>query len=136
MLASLDKCWLQEPLPDALERAVVSGNERIAFLTECWPQFSGMGTTFTAAAIEGETLTVANIGDSRSYVFRGGELRQLTRDDSLVQELIDSGRISSDEARGHPRSSLVLKALDGDSNRSPAIASEPARVGDRLHADR
>jgi PPM family protein phosphatase len=131
-LASLDKCWLEDPLADALQQAVMSGNERIAFVAECRPELSGMGTTLTAVAVDGETLTVANIGDSRTYLFRGGALRQLTRDDSLVQELIEGGRISPEEARDHPRGSLVLKALDGDRSRRPTITTEAARVGDRL----
>jgi len=131
-LASFEKRWLEDALPEALGRAVVAGNERLAFVAECRPQLRGMGTTLTAAAVDGETLTVANIGDSRTYLFRAGELTQLTRDDSLVQELIDSGEILPGQARDHPRSSVVLRALDGDSERRPTITTGTAHVGDRL----
>ncbi len=131
-LGAMDKRWLERPLTDALVEAVTDGNERIAFLSECRPQLEGMGTTLTAAAIDGDTLTVANIGDSRTYLLRCGKLERLTRDDSLVQDLIDNGSMSAEEALGHPRSSLVLKALDGRRGRTPAVRTTGARSGDRL----
>jgi protein phosphatase len=131
-LGAMDKCWLERPLSDALADAVTDGNERIAFLSECRPQLEGMGTTLTAVAIDGDTLTLANIGDSRTYLLRDGTLEQLTRDDSLVQDLIDSGSVSAEEALEHPQSSLVLKALDGRRGRTPALRTTAARPGDRL----
>ena len=83
VLAHLEKCWLSGALPDALERAIRDGNERIAFVAECRPQCAGMGTTVTAVALD-DRYVVANIGDSRAYLFRDGALTQVTRDDSLV----------------------------------------------------
>ena len=92
-----------------------------------------MSTTLTAVALDGERYAVANVGDSRSYLLRDGALRQITRDDSLVQRLLDSGAVTPDEARPHPQRSLVVEALDGDPARTaPAVATLAARPGDRL----
>ena len=90
-----------------------------------------MGTTLTAVAID-DTYTVANIGDSRAYLLRDGELTQITRDDSLVQELIDTGQLDPREARDHPRRSVVLAALDGHPARTARVTRVQARAGDRL----
>ncbi len=132
-LIHLDKCRLEEPLPAALATAVMRGNARIAFIAECRPQYAGMSTTLTAVALgPTDTYVVANIGDSRTYLLRNGELRQVTRDDSLVQQLVDSGHLSADAARRHPQRSVVLGALDGDPIRRPAVHTATARIGDRL----
>lgn len=130
-LAQLEKCWLSEPLPFALEAAIREGNERIAFVAECRPELAGMGTTLTAVAIE-DSFVVANVGNSRTYLYRRGVLEQLTRDDSLIQELLDAGAVDTAAARWHPQRSVVLQALDGDPARHAAIRTCPARLGDRL----
>jgi protein phosphatase len=80
------------------------------------PDQAGMGTTVTALAIvtdphDGEAFAVANVGDSRSYVFRHGRLRQLTIDHSFVQELVAEGAITRAESRTHPRRNIVTRAL-------------------------
>jgi serine/threonine protein phosphatase PrpC len=131
VLASLEKAWIDGPLDDALARAVAEGNDRIAFLTECRPETAGMGTTLTAVALDGDYVVV-NIGDSRTYLLRDGELRRLTRDDSYLQELLDAGLVSPEAAHTHPRRNVVTSALDGAPGRIPAIAHVPARAGDRL----
>jgi protein phosphatase len=91
-----------------------------------------MSTTLTAIALSEDEYAIANIGDSRTYLFRDARLTQLTRDDSYVQELIDSGDLTSTAARRHPQRSVVLEALDGDARRSPTVRTARARVGDRL----
>jgi protein phosphatase len=131
VLASLEKAWVDEPLDAALARAVADGNDRIAFLMECRPETAGMGTTLTAVALH-EEYVVANIGDSRTYLLRDGELRRLTRDDSYLQELLEAGVVSPEDARRHPQRNLVTAALDGAPGRAPAITRVPARPGDRL----
>jgi protein phosphatase len=77
------------------------------------PAAAGMGTTATVLLVdaEAETLAVGQVGDSRAYRIRGDELQQLTRDHSLVQELVDSGRLSPDEAIGHPHRSVITRAV-------------------------
>jgi PPM family protein phosphatase len=132
-LIHLDKCRLRAALDDALTDAVVSGNETIGFIADCRPQMAGMSTTLTAVALANDgTYVLANVGDSRTYLFRDGVLRLLTRDDSFVQHMIDCGELTVEEARRHPQRSLVLKALDGSPDRTPTVTKIPARVGDRL----
>jgi PPM family protein phosphatase len=130
-LASLEKAWVDEPLEVAFARAVEEGNDRIAFIAECRPETAGMGTTLTAVALYGDYL-VANIGDSRTYLLRDGELTQLSRDDSFVQHMIDEGHLTVEQARRHPSRSLVLEALDGKPDRRPVITSLAACAHDRL----
>ncbi|UGS36553.1 PP2C family protein-serine/threonine phosphatase [Capillimicrobium parvum] len=130
-LAHLEKCRLQAPLPDALEAAVARGNDAIAFIAECRPPASGMSTTLTAVALEAD-YTVANIGDSRAYLYRDGRLVALTRDDSYVQALVDAGHLTAEAARAHPQRNVVLAALDGAAERRPTISRHAARPGDRL----
>jgi PPM family protein phosphatase len=131
MLAHMEKCRLSGPLAPALEQAIASGNERIGFIAACRPQMAGMSTTLTAVAL-GDGYAIASIGDSRAYLYRDGALTQLTRDDSFVQLLIDSGELDPRHARSHPQRSLVLQALDGGPDRRPTLTTQPARAGDRL----
>ena len=92
-----------------------------------------MATTLTAVALTNEDeLLLANVGDSRAYLLRDGELSQLTRDDSLVQRLIDEGGLEVAEAARHPQRSIVLEVLDGDPRRKPATRTIAARPADRL----
>jgi protein phosphatase len=131
-VAHMDKCRLSDRLDSALRAAVASGNDAIGFIASCRPLLAGMSTTLTAIALAEDEYAIANIGDSRTYLFRDARLTQLTRDDSYVQELIDSGDLTSTAARRHPQRSLVLEALDGDARRSPTVRTARARVGDRL----
>jgi protein phosphatase len=132
-LALLDKCRLECALERAIIDSVAWGNQTVGFIAECRPHMVGMSTTLTAVAMSdaGEYL-VANVGDSRAYLLRRGHLTQLTRDESLVQQLIDQGRLSAEEARNHPHRSVVLRALDGSAEIVPAMTTVAARAGDRL----
>jgi serine/threonine protein phosphatase PrpC len=132
-LVQLDKCRLGESLDVALERAIAWGNDTIRFVADCRPELAGMSTTLTAVALTNDgSYVLANIGDSRTYLLRDGALLQLSRDDSFVQQLIDAGHLTAEQARRHPSRSLVLQALDGDPERRPAIELIAARTGDRL----
>jgi serine/threonine protein phosphatase PrpC len=132
-LVHLDKCRLRAPLDEALAGAVAEGNAAIAFIVECRPRTAGMSTTLTAVALGDDgALVLAHVGDSRTYLLRDSALRRLSRDDTLVQDLIDRGTLTAAEARRHPQRSVVLRALDGDPARRPAIAVTEARAGDRL----
>jgi serine/threonine protein phosphatase PrpC len=132
-LMALDKSRLAAPLDVALRDWIAWGNETIGFVAGCRPDTAGMSTTLTAVALDPDDVYVlANIGDSRTYLLRDGALSLLSRDDSLVQELVDAGHITPAQARRHPSRSLVLEALDGDPGRAPSIRCMPARLGDRL----
>jgi PPM family protein phosphatase len=132
-LALLDKSRLDIPLDAALEGAIAWGNESIGFIAGCRPQLAGMSTTLTAVALGDDGYAVANVGDSRAYLLRDGALRPLTRDDSLVQRMLDAGTITADEARRHPQRSFVVETLDGDPQRTPPpVTTLQAQPGDRL----
>ncbi|UJA18759.1 serine/threonine-protein phosphatase [Thermoleophilia bacterium SCSIO 60948] len=132
-LHSLDKRRLEGELSDALAAAIDWGNAAIALVADAEPATRGMATTLSAVAISNEgCYVVANVGDSRAYLLRGGMLDQLTTDDSLVGELVRSGQITPEEATVHPQRSVVLKSLDGRAERDPTLQSFAARLGDRL----
>jgi PPM family protein phosphatase len=131
-LMALDKCLLNGSVADALEAAVGRGNDTIAFIAGCRPAMTGMSTTLTAVALDGDGYVIANVGDSRTYLLRDDELRLVTKDDTLVQALIDDRRLTPAEARRHPQRSVVLHALDGAPETTATISALPARHGDRL----
>jgi protein phosphatase len=132
-MSNLEKSRLTSGLKLALKGAVQRANSALRFLIDCRPELSGMGTTLTAVALSNDgRYVIANVGDSRTYLYRGGELQQLTRDQSFVQELIDRGLLSREDARRHPQRSLVLEALDGTCRTIAEPELHRARVGDRL----
>ncbi|MYV41953.1 SpoIIE family protein phosphatase [Streptomyces sp. SID1328] len=122
-----------EPM-EALREAILAGNLAIAQAVRDAPQLNGMGTTITAVLMEADSdqFVVANVGDSRTYLMRAGELVLLTRDDSLVQTLLDDGRITPAEALAHPQRSMVTKALVGGEPLSPALFRLETLPGDRF----
>jgi protein phosphatase len=133
VLESLEKSRLDRPLPDALAETVALGNDRIGFVAGCRPRLAGMSTTLTAVALDdGGAYVVANVGDSRTYLLRDERLARLTRDDSLVQALIDRGALTEEQAKRHPQRSVVLEALDGTARPPWRIKTLPACAGDRL----
>jgi serine/threonine protein phosphatase PrpC len=75
------------------------------------PQCRGMATTCTALVIQGSTGIIGHVGDSRAYLFRNGELHQITRDHTLVNSLVQDGLLSAEDAKDHPRRNVILKAL-------------------------
>ncbi len=95
------------------------------------PALEGMGTTLTAFLFAGNRLGMLHIGDSRAYLLRDGELSQITHDHTLVQTLVDEGRISEEEASTHPQRSLITRALDGRDGIEPDLSVREVRVGDR-----
>jgi PPM family protein phosphatase len=112
----------------ALHRA----NDRIAELVDDDPTLSGTSTTATMALFDGETLTFGHVGDSRAYLFRDGEIRQVTKDHTFVQSLIDEGRITEEESRTHPHRNLILKAIDGVHDIDADLFDLEIQHGDRL----
>ena len=93
---------------------------------------SGMGTTVTAVLRSGNKLAMAHMGDSRAYVLRGGVLTQVTKDHTFVQHLVDTGKITAEEAEHHPQRSVVMRVLgDFDLDLYPDLSVREARPGDR-----
>lgn len=92
----------------------------------------GMGTTLTAAMLEGERLLIAQVGDSRAYLLRKGHLQQITRDHSLMADLIEAGQITPEEARVHPNRSVITRAIGSDIHMRPDIYELNVDAGDRI----
>ncbi|MCA1784155.1 MAG: Stp1/IreP family PP2C-type Ser/Thr phosphatase [Intrasporangiaceae bacterium] len=95
----------------ALRDAVVAANQTVVQMAADEPSYRGMGTTLTAALLEGRRLHVAHVGDSRAYLFRDGTFSQLTDDHTFVQHLIDEGQITREEAAKHPQRSMITRAI-------------------------
>lgn len=93
---------------------------------------AGMGCTCTAAILEKERLVIAQVGDSRAYLLHQGKLQQLTRDHSLVADLIEAGQITEAEARVHPQRSVITRALGSDPRTQPDLFEINVEAGDRL----
>ncbi|WP_270888693.1 PP2C family protein-serine/threonine phosphatase [Pedococcus sp. 5OH_020] len=115
----------------ALQHRITSANEQLAEMVQHDPSLRGMGTTLIAILRSQNKLVLAHIGDSRAYLARDGKLTQITKDHSFVQSLVDEGRISEDEAIGHPQRSLVTRVLTGHEDDEPDITVREARIGDR-----
>jgi PPM family protein phosphatase len=116
---------------DALAVAVSTANHTLHDMSAADPAVEGMGTTLTAMLWYGGRIALCHIGDSRAYLLRDGELYQITRDHTLVQSLVDEGRLSPDEAASHPQRSLILRALDGRNDADPDLSIREAQAGDR-----
>ena len=103
-----------------LTHALVQANDTVFSLAGRQPEFRGMGTTLVAALVQGDQVTVLNVGDSRAYLFDGSRLHQLTEDHSYVEEMRRQGRITEADARTHPQKNLITRAVgvepdvDGD----------------------
>jgi PPM family protein phosphatase len=119
-----------EPLQDVID-AVETANQRIQAAVADDDARDGMGTTVTAMLLAGDRVAALNVGDSRLYLLRDGELTQLTRDDTYVQALVDQGVLSPDDARRHPQRALVTQAVQGGPFR-PAGRMIPIQAGDRF----
>jgi serine/threonine protein phosphatase PrpC len=118
--------------PAGLLRATVeAANRRIRQVSDSDPAHEGMGTTVTALLLQGETLGLVHVGDSRCYLLRDGVLAQVTKDDTFVQTLVDEGMIRPEEVRFHPRRSLVTQAVQGHDYTATVEVLAP-KLGDRF----
>lgn len=104
----------------ALQAALIGANSQLAETVFEHAELTGMGTTVSALVVLEDEVAIAHIGDSRIYLFRDGELSQVTTDHTFVQRLVDSGRITEQEAMVHPRRSVLMRVL-GDVESSPEI---------------
>jgi protein phosphatase len=114
-----------------LSSAVAAANTRLQEMIIANPAVEGMGTTLTALFWSDGHAAVCHIGDSRGYLLRENELYQITHDHTLVQSLVDEGRISVDDVSTHPQRSLLLRALDGRSIAEPDLSVHEGQPGDR-----
>ncbi|MFY9329431.1 MAG: Stp1/IreP family PP2C-type Ser/Thr phosphatase [Georgfuchsia sp.] len=114
----------------ALQAEIAKTNGAVYQAAQSQPQYAGMGTTLVAAVFHDNRVTVAHIGDSRLYRLRGGELSQVTRDHSLLQEQIDSGLITPEQARVSQNRNLVTRALGIDPQVEAEIHEYDVAPGD------
>ena len=117
---------------EALGQAVEEANLEVIAAASDGRGREGMGTTLTAAMVEGERLVIAQVGDSRAYLLHQGSLQQLTRDHSLMADLIEAGQITPEEAKTHPNRSVITRALGSNPNMHPDIYEINVHAGDRL----
>lgn len=131
-LASLDE---GEPSGDLLEvfgDAIRRIEDQLAGLVDAEPRLRGMGTTLTAVVHSGARLALVHVGDSRGYLMRGGVMERITRDHTLVQSLIDAGRLTENEAATHPQRNVLTRVLDGAHPTEADLSIREIKAGDRI----
>jgi protein phosphatase len=113
-----------------LEQIAQQANSRIHRLAQEDSSRAGMGTTLTAALVEDDEVAFGHVGDSRAYLLRGGELKRLTKDHSLVEELRRQGRLTEEQAEEHPQRSIITRALGPEPSVNVDTMTFPALDGD------
>ena len=138
VLRQLAQIWRDSPARDAeafaraLRRAAVAANDEIHNYALQHPEFRGMGTTATIAGVLGDTLYVAQVGDSRAYLIRDGVARQITKDQSLMQKLVEAGELTEEEAEVSERRNIILQALGPEATVKVDVTHQRLRRGDTL----
>jgi protein phosphatase len=122
---------LNEPVSaDDVREAIARANGAIYELANADADKAGMGTTLTAALLSGSSLAVLHVGDSRAYLWRDGDLTQITDDHSVVAELVRRGSLSPAEAEVHPHRNVITRALGAERQVTPDIVTQPLQAGD------
>jgi protein phosphatase len=139
VMKELRERWCTDAVPAdatnfaaALRAATEAANERIHAYATAHPENRGMGTTATVAGLLHDTLFLAQVGDSRAYLLRDGVARQLTKDQSLMQKLLEAGEITEEEAETSDRRNIILQALGPEPNIRIDLTHQPLRRGDVL----
>lgn len=138
VLTELDRRWRQAPdsTPETFARAIKSATEsanaRIHKYAAEHPENRGMGTTATIAGVLGDKIFLAQVGDSRGYLVRGGVAKQITKDQSLMQKLIEAGELTEEEAEVSERKNIILQALGPEPQVKVDLTIQQVRRGDTL----
>jgi len=127
---ALDAIYDQEQMRRLVRRSVEQANENVR--NEGLARGNDMGTTLTMALIVGDRATIANVGDSRTYLYRAGKLRRISRDHSLVMRLVELGQISDQDIYTHPQRNAVLRSLGDQLDVQIDVFSERLQPGDAL----
>ena len=117
---------------DVLVQAIQTANLAIIDAANRGVGKPGMGTTLTAAVIDGDRALIGHVGDSRAYLLRGGLLKQITEDHSLVAELVALGELTPEEAANHPKRSIITRALGNDEDTEVDIYDISLKAHDSL----
>lgn len=115
-----------------LARAILVANEKILETAAAHEEYHGMGTTATILSLDGSTAHFAHVGDSRIYLLRGGEFKQITEDHSYVENLVRRGELTPEQARVHPMKNVLLQAVGAVKELSVDAASFPVESGDKF----
>lgn len=115
-----------------LKEAVEAANKQINSYASAHPEVRGMGTTTTAVGLLGDRVFLTQVGDSRAYLIRGGEAVQLTKDQSLMQRLVEAGELTEEEAEKSERRNIILQALGPDARVKVDLTHQEVRRGDML----
>ena len=127
-----EACDPDIPLIECLKNATVYANLAIHLRSQEDSRCAGMGATFTGAAVKDDSLDLVQVGDSRGYIIRKDQIRLATKDQSLVQQLVDVGQISETEAETHMFRNVILQALGAQSEVTPVTGRIRLRQGDML----
>ncbi|MFF1528514.1 PP2C family protein-serine/threonine phosphatase [Cellulomonas sp. NPDC058312] len=133
LVAAVDEPGHDRPGAAELRAAVEAANDELAQRARSQPELAGMATTLTGIFCADDAVRLVHVGDSRAYRWRDGHGRRVSRDDSLVQMLVEEGVIAPADAARHPRRNVILHCLAGDAA-DPAhvtVADVDARPGDR-----
>ncbi len=134
----LEKTWIrdseltEQQFAFRLKEAVEAANTEIHTYAKAHPEVRGMGTTTTAAGVLGGHAYLSQVGDSRAYLVRNGVAHQLTRDQSLIQRLIEAGELTEEEAAQSERKNIILQALGPDPRVKVEVTHQELRRGDVL----
>jgi protein phosphatase len=120
----------EAPAEKQLEQIAKGANRKIWEMAQSDSRHAGMGTTLTAAMVDGRTVAVGHVGDSRLYLYRDGNLERMTRDHSLVEEFMRQGRLTPEQAEKHPQRSVITRALGPESDVDVDTFTIQARDGD------
>ena len=120
-----------ESREDLLRTSIASMDSAIAEIGAQRPELVGMGTTLTSISLFNNYVLLLHVGDSRAYRIRGKKIEQISRDHTVVQELVDQGRLTLDEIADHPQRSFLTQAIMGKENLTPILVAYPAVKGDK-----
>src|SRR5438094_4642979 len=138
VLGEMKERWMAADTHDpeqfvrSIRRATVAANQQIHAFASSHTEYRGMGTTATVAGLLGDTLYVAQVGDSRAYIIRDGVARQITKDQSLMQKLIEAGELTEEEAAQSERRNIILQALGPEAMIKVDLTHQQVRRGDIL----
>ena len=130
------RCWKpvmeQDKVDQMLRSAVKLANFTVYDQSRQFEEFDGMGTTLVAVMVRGRKATVVNVGDSRAYLIRPDGIRRITRDHSVVEDLIANGDLTPEQARRHPQKNLITRALGTSPRVKADLFQETVAPGDAL----
>lgn len=119
-------------IPQFINESVSIANDELIKESESDEELKGMGTTITMCLVLNQEAYIGHVGDSRAYLLRDGELKQITQDHSLVGELLRTGSITKEEARNHPKKNIIMRALGTKKDIKTDVFTKSLKNGDKI----